>query len=462
MDVAVSAPGCQPAHGWLPAVVPEDARRFRVLDPALRATLREAGATLVEQDADVEIGSLAQLGPAAACAIVPMDAAVTEGAPRPFRAASRIARSLRVRARARATRGALERRGYPVADLYTWDLEQFVRRSGDREACRRLSAAGRFPLHAVAIAQKAPSRTVLEATLAHARATARLPEAGFGLPRVTQGKVIVVGTDSVLRVAVGPASRQLELAHAALDALSAADAPDEIARLVPSLLAYGRFGLASWSLESALPGAEVPPSVGDRLTESCIEFITALHPLGSVSADIRSPARDARVIAAAAGSTESTWLVPFAESLEERLADLPRGFAHGDFWSGNLLADGEQLTGVVDWDGGGPGRLPLLDLLHLRLCSYRSRTRELLGPGLVTYLLPWARSGGDALTRGYCRRLGLEHTPRLLEDMVVAYWLDRIAHELEMYADRVRRPFWMARNVHHVLAALPLRQSSAP
>ena len=457
----MSAPGCHPAHGWLPAVVPEGARRFRVLDPVLGSTLRDAGAPLGEQDAAVEIGSLAQLGPDAACAIVSVDAAVTEGAPRPFRAVWRIARSLQVRARARAARRELERRGYPVTDLYTWDLEQLLRRSGERDGSRGLPVAGRFPLHALAIGCRKPSRTVLEATLAHARAAAST-EASFGLPRVTQGKVIVVGTDSVLRVAVGPASRQLELAHAALDALSAAGAPAEITRLVPSLLAHGRLGLASWSLESTLPGARVPPSVGDRLTESCIEFIADLHPLGPASADARSPARDARVIAAAAGSTESAWLVPFAVSVEERLADVPRGFGHGDFWSGNLLADGEHLTGVVDWDAGGPGRLPLLDLLHLQLCAYRSRTRELLGPGLVTYLLPWARSGGDTLARGYCRRLGLEDTPRLLEDMVVAYWLDRIAHELEMYADRVRRPFWMAQNVHHVLAALSRRLRSAP
>ncbi len=432
--------------------MPEDACRFRVLDVPLASTLADAGALLVDRDPDVEIASLAGLRADAGCAIVPVDAAVTEGWPRPLRAAQRVTGSFLVRARASAMRRALERRGY-AADLFAWDLEQLLRRPGERNGAAPLPAVGLFPLHAVAIGRRTPSRTVLEA-VAEAAGARTGSSPGFGLPRITQGKVIAVGTGGTLRVAIGPAHRQLERAHAALDALASAAPPPEVTRLVPWSLARGSLGLATWSLETTLPGERVPPAVGARLSERCVEFLAELHPLARDGAGARPLSEDAEVIAVAAGRAGGAWLPAFAAAVEERLSDLPRGFGHGDFWSGNLLTDGGELTGVVDWDAAGPGRLPLLDLLHLRLSAHRSRTRELLGPGLVSFLLPWARGGGDSLTRTYCRRLGLKLGARSLEDLVAAYWIDRIAHELEMYADRVRRPFWMAQNVHRVLAVL--------
>src|SRR5213592_4546958 len=49
----------------------------------------------------------------------------------------------------------------------------------------------------------------------------------------------------------------------------------------------------------------------------------------------------------------------------EVVAVLPHGFAHGDFFTRNLLVDGSRIVGVVDWDAAGPGRPPLLDFLHL-------------------------------------------------------------------------------------------------
>src|SRR5919199_836165 len=45
-----SLPPAFAGHGWLPAVLPADATRFRVTDPDLAYTLREAGAELVAAD----------------------------------------------------------------------------------------------------------------------------------------------------------------------------------------------------------------------------------------------------------------------------------------------------------------------------------------------------------------------------------------------------------------------------
>jgi aminoglycoside phosphotransferase (APT) family kinase protein len=124
---------------------------------------------------------------------------------------------------------------------------------------------------------------------------------------------------------------------------------------------------------------------------------------------------------------------------------------HGDFWRGNLLAENGRLSGVVDWSAAGTGRLPLLDLLNL-LAS--AREPKHFGRALVEYLLPWARTGGDELSRAYFERLGLEVGPEGLEALVVAYWLERSARELDSYGDRARRPIWLLENIELVVPEL--------
>src|SRR5207302_3302596 len=132
------------------------------------------------------------------------------------------------------------------------------------------------------------------------------------------------------------------------------------------------------------------------------------------------------------------------------LASAPRGFGHGDFWSENLLVDGERLTGIVDWDYGGGGRLPALDLLHLLVNEERRRRRIGIGRAMVDELFA---DSVDADMRDYCARLDVD--PGLLGDLGLAYWLDYVARQLELYADRAARPVWMRENVTAVLGAAP-------
>jgi hypothetical protein len=108
---------------------------------------------------------------------------------------------------------------------------------------------------------------------------------------------------------------------------------------------------------------------------------------------------------------------------------------------------GERLTGVIEWDAAGPGRLPLLDLFHLQLDARRRRTREYLGVAVVEHLFPWARAGGDELVRSFCRRIGLGIDAERLEMLAIAYWLDRVASDLRTFADRRHRPVWLRQNV---------------
>ena len=112
---------------------------------------------------------------------------------------------------------------------------------------------------------------------------------------------------------------------------------------------------------------------------------------------------------------------------------------------------------MIDWDASGPGRLPLIDLLHLRHMNEHRPADLDWGPTLVEHLLPWARAGGDDPANDYCRRVGIESRPAHLEALVGAYWVERLAYQLATYGDRANRPRWVECNVVQVLKALVLR-----
>ena len=57
----------------------------------------------------------------------------------------------------------------------------------------------------------------------------------------------------------------------------------------------------------------------------------------------------------------------------------------------------------------------------------------------------------------YCRRLGIDVSGQLLQSVVLAYWLDRVAFELRFFPDRAQRPVWMHNNVEFVLETLARR-----
>ena len=125
-----------------------------------------------------------------------------------------------------------------------------------------------------------------------------------------------------------------------------------------------------------------------------------MHSLGGTASSL---AGAGEVVARVCGAADAAAVRETAARLDAELAGLPRGFGHGDFFAGNLLVDGGRLAGVVDWDGAGPGRLPLLDLLHLLVTS-RWRGADLAwGPAIIGDLLPWVRAvatGSPATTAG--------------------------------------------------------------
>jgi len=67
---------------------------------------------------------------------------------------------------------------------------------------------------------------------------------------------------------------------------------------------------------------------------------------------------------------------PAAEPVIERLADVgrrlrqhraPTTWVHGDFWPGNLLVEGGDITGVVDWERSERAGGPLRDRIRFLL-----------------------------------------------------------------------------------------------
>jgi aminoglycoside phosphotransferase (APT) family kinase protein len=448
-------PGTYPRHNWLPAVVPVTARRFRVIDAKLAATLKNAGADLVDERPDLEIGPEDLLCGDAQQAVVPLETFVPEGGGRLVRALRRATGFVRVRIRGTTVRRAVLEKGYGPATAIPWEWEQVIRLPGARPR-PPATLAERLPLGVLVVGGEADGPTLLESALADAsRSAAGVLEPSW--PLVRQSGLVVLGEGGVVRVAVGPGGRELALAHAALEALRAASPPPVVAERIPWLLAEGAVGLARWSLERRLPGRVAPAQLSKSVLADCVEFLAALHPAEGGDQGAESFARQAAIVAAVTGERGRRALDALVGRLNEALADLPRGFGHGDFWTHNLLIEDDRLAGVVDWHSAGTGRLPVVDLLHLRLSAIFQRRRQYLGTALVEHLLPWARRGGDELVRDYCERTSLELAPARLEDLALAYWLGRTARELELYADRAERPVWLRHNVELVVRELERR-----
>jgi hypothetical protein len=430
-------------HGWLACILPVGARRMRVADPALAETLRYAGATLVEAAPEVEIASPRKVRGDAELTAVAVGEDRPAGGARLTRGANRLARSVRLRVRALLARRALRRRGYPHVFSVLWNVD------GALPVLHGPDTRGtRLPLRAVVVGRRSEAKrsTILEAA---ADASGARP---VDQPLVRQGVVVLLGEAGVLRVSLGPAGRQSEEQWTSLAYLKSMEPPAIVADRAPWPIAEGSVGLGRWTLEQRLSGTP-PIRLTEALWADCLDFLVALHQVASPAAsqDLRTRAE---VVAGTCDAAQGHAVRDLGGRLDEELADLPRGFAHGDFWRENLLVEGDRLTGVVDWDYSGGGRLPLLDLYHLWVNEERVRPRLAVGRSVVEQLLPAARSGGDALVRSCCARIGLDPEASLLVDLALAYWLDWVARELELFTDRMTRRLWIRENVQVVLHEL--------
>jgi hypothetical protein len=314
--------------------------------------------------------------------------------------------------------------------------------------------AHRLPLNAVVTARREPAATLLDAAAEAASADA------LG-SRIGSSGVLVAETDrGFLRVAVGPARTALAAHATALAELRRAWPAAPVADRAPWTLAAGETGLAAWALERRLEGATPPPAIGPRLAAECLDFLVALHDVRGDAPATASCAADAEVVAAECAPAQAARIRTLGEDLDQRLVGLPRGFAHGDFWSGNLLVSGDSLTGVVDWAAAGSSRLPLLDLLHLHVSARRELTGASLGAALLDYAGD-ATGAERATAAAYERRTGVDADRG---DLIAAYWLSATARELtdpDRSRDRRAAARFVRDNVDRVAErlAVPVRRS---
>lgn len=444
-----------PRQGWLAAVLPAETRRVRVTASPLVGTLAEAGADLVEDRPDVELGPPGSIRGDARWAVVALDGGSTEvtrnweARSRPARAARRAARSIRLRLQASVARRALASKGYDNALTVFWDQERPLLLP-DRATGRELGQF--FPLGVSVVAGREEAwPTLLDRAAADAAAQTGEPVELHELRNASWG-VLALGEATVLRTTVGPARWHLHGQAEALKTLG--ERTTNLGAVVPWPLAHGKAGIADWLLEPRLRGTPAQPVLGERLLAQALDVLAELHAAGAMSGVLGSPAADARVLSAAVDPGQAERLRELGERLEARLAPLPRSVAHGDFSYGNLLQEGGSLTGVVDWNKVKQGSLPLLDLLNLMLTSEVAVSGHTHGRVFREFLLPWARAGGNDTARAFCRRIGVDLRGGLFEDLVAAWWLDRHAQQVRTYSDRLKRPNWLHENVERPFRAL--------
>lgn len=419
-----------PRHGWLVLVVPADARRIKVLNPEIAAVFSDAGGVIVEAGGDVEIGPIAELSGEAPAAIVPVDTASPDRRrPRTVRAGQRLAGTAAVRAKVLGVRHQAKRLGYTDIFSVTWEPHVTLLEGLDGPAPGG-ALFQRFP-HVVLVVCHRSRRveTAFQAARAAAEHELRrrldVDEVLLG----SSGVVVAPAEEAILRVSLGPAARRVDEQRSALELLRAAAPSDAVSDRVPWVLATGRAGLARWSVEQRLRGTTPPPrGLQSPLASDCVDFLCELHAAKEGGTYV-STADDA-ALAARHFPDRAEALRELGDWIESSLTAVARGFGHGDFWSGNLLVDGGRLAGVVDWPSAGPGRLPLLDLLHLRANELRGQRNGPLAAVIAEHILPEARAGGHPLDRSYCDRLGLDLGPRELEALVASYWLAEVRHDL--------------------------------
>ncbi len=453
MQAAAPDPRPHPRHGWLAAVIPAGAQRFRVGNRELATTLSVAGAALVDTAPDVEIGTLGELQGDADCAVVEVAFTPKRGRRRLVRGVSRLAGSAEILRRTAHSRAVLRARGYPSTAVVTW--ERGVTLGHARYGSVRRRIAHRFPLNAVVVGRRAHfQRTEFDAALTAAEEQLDRPLQPEGLLLGASGVVIAMGDDFVLRVAIGPAAFRIAEQRAALEVLRDVDPGPLIADRVPWVLAHGKTGLTIWSLERRLPGTTPGPRLVTPLVRDSLAFLRELHLIAKDEADPAANADRADAIAQLCGEPTGLALRDFGAYLDRQLLHIPRGFSHGDFWTGNLLVGADGLVGVVDWPGAGAGSLPVLDLLHLEVSSVRELTGRQLGSALMDDALPRMRAGGSEIMRSYCHRLGLDFDAAQTEALVGAYWLQAVAHELfdpDRDPNQAADPEWRRQNIELVL-----------
>ena len=265
-----------------------------------------------------------------------------------------------------------------------------------------------------------------------------------------------VSGDGSVRARIGrPGEPAAILRLAAVGGLKdAARNSDALARLsemrvahIPVLAGAGTMLDVGWSMERELPGSPVRRLSPDLLRDLVTWAATLPRPGGAAVAVEERLQRIAEAFPRLAGD-----LGPALARARTLASAAPGILEHGDLWTGNLLAENERLSGVVDWDNWHPAGVPGSDLLHVITMARRAETRHELGE--LWLERPWAAPAFRDATAGYWAALGLELNDDLAWLVGVNWWAAHVTAGLRRGRQPTNDPDWVARNVDNVAPRL--------
>ncbi len=132
---------------------------------------------------------------------------------------------------------------------------------------------------------------------------------------------------------------------------------------VPAVVASGtddRVLGSSWMVVEAIPGTTDPATIlaskasdPNRLVESIAAALAAVHRIpvdGSLAPAVDDPVAMLRQLHEGLGQPHPVFELAFRELDREQPHPARRGLVHGDYRLGNLMVDGDRVSGVLDWE----------------------------------------------------------------------------------------------------------------
>ena len=246
------------------------------------------------------------------------------------------------------------------------------------------------------------------------------------------------GSRALLRL--GPAGSPWD-PRPSVDVLEALEGSTLVARA----LGTGVVGDAAWSAESVLPGS-APRRLDARLARDVASFAASLPRIGGPPA---APREDLAAIVAAFPDRRDR-LEALADATDSGLALLPVVLRHGDLWAGNLLIEGGQLTGVIDWDAWHPSGAPGADLMNLFVAELSARAGR--PRGWIWRDHPWRDPSLLTVAAGYWPAFDVEPDEGQLRAVAIAGWAAHVASALRHAPELTTRRRWVEGNVVPMLA----------